>query len=290
MTQSAHTARIFIGCDSNDCDLEQMMVLEYSLRKHASIPLDIEWMRLSRDPASFWYSSGTGEGWRTDCWATPFSAFRWGIPARCNFQGRAFYTDADVLFLSDIAEIWHHPMEQGKVMLAAGSGSTLRLGELLWDCAAARPVLPPPQDLRRDLHGHKKLQQFFEQHPECITQLAPEYSNLDGDDLPRESLKALHYSDMGSQFSHRFSQPRLLAENRRHWFDGKIYRHYRDDLRELFDQYYHEALAAGYTLDQYRNPQPFGHFNKQSQKVYDGNPVTRRKRSFLKRILGKSFG
>lgn len=287
MKQSAHTARIFIGCDPNDCDLEQMMVLEYSLRKHASIPLEIEWMRLSRDPASFWYSNGANKGWRTDCWATPFSAFRWAIPARCNFRGRAFYTDADVLFLSDIAEIWHHPMDQGKVILAAGSGPTLRLGELLWDCSAAGPILPSLENLRRDLRGHKKLQQFFEQHPEYVAPLAPEYSNLDGDDLPRVSLKALHYSNMGSQFSHHFSLPRLQTENRSHWFDGEIYSHYRDDLRELFEQYYHEALAAGYTLDQYRNPQPFGHFNKQSQKVYSGNPVTRRKRSFLRRIFDR---
>ncbi|CAI1002228.1 MULTISPECIES: glycosyl transferase [Serratia] len=287
MTQSTHTARIFIGCDTNDCDLEQMMVLEYSLRKHASIPLEIEWMRLARDPASFWYSNGADAGWRTDCWATPFSAFRWGIPARCNFQGRAFYTDADVLFLSDIAEIWHHPMEQGKVMLAAGSGSSLRLGVLLWDCAAAEPFLPSLNKLRRDLRGHKKLQQFFEQHPENVAPLAPEYSNLDGDDLPCKQLKALHYSAMGSQFSHRFSLPRLQAENRNHWFDGQIYQHSRDDLRKLFEQYYHEALASGYTLDQYRNPQPFGQFNKQSQKVCDGNPMPRKQQPLLTRIFGR---
>lgn len=286
MTKSDHVARIFIGCDPNDCDLEQMMVLEYSLRKHTSIPFEIEWMRLSRDPNSFWYSSGTGEGWRTDRWATPFSAFRWSIPARCNFQGRAFYTDTDVLFLSDIAEIWHHPVETGKAMLAAGSGSALRLGEILWDCAVAEPFLPPLKDLQHDLRGHKKLQRSFEQHPQCVSALAPEYSNLDGDNLSREALKALHYSAMGSQFSHRFSLPRLQAENRNHWFDGQIYQHSRDDLRELFDQYYHDALAAGYTLDQYRNPQPFGHFNKQTQKVDDSRLMTRRMRSFLKRIFG----
>lgn len=201
-----------------------------------------------------------------------------GIPAFCNFQGRAFYSDADVLYLSDIAEIWHHPMEEGKAILASGIGKDLRLGEMLWDCEAAAHFLPPLEELHRDRHGHKKLQQFFEQHPEYVESLAPEYSNLDGDDLPLEALKALHYSDMGSQFSHRFSLPRLQSENRSHWFDGKIYSHYRDDLRELFEQYYHEALAAGYTLEQYRNPQLFGHFNKQSQKRYDGNTITRKKK------------
>ncbi|CAI2501132.1 glycosyl transferase [Serratia ficaria] len=290
MTQPMDIARVFVGCDPNDCDLEQMMVLEYSLRKHASIPVQIEWMRLSRDPADFWYSNAAGEGWTTECWATPFSAFRWGIPAFCNFQGRAFYSDADVLYLSDIAEIWRHPMGEGKAILAAGSGQDLRLGEMLWDCEAAARFLPPLEALRGDRLGHKKMQQFFEQHPELVEPLKPEYSNLDGDDLPLGSLKALHYSDMGSQFSHRYAMPRLKAENRSHWFDGKIYRHYRDDLRELFEQYYQEALQAGYTLERYRNVPPFGSFNKQSQRKYDGNPITRKKKPFLQRVFGGLLG
>src|SRR3546814_14032568 len=66
--------RVFVGCDPNDCDLEQMMVLEHSLRQHASLPVDINWMQLSSDPQSFWYSdSGIPAGWHTERWATPFS-------------------------------------------------------------------------------------------------------------------------------------------------------------------------------------------------------------------------
>lgn len=161
MMYSKEVARIFVGCDPNDCDLEQMMVLEYSLRKHASIPIHIQWMRLSRDPNSFWYTNGEGEGWSTEHWATPFSALRWSIPAFCNFQGRAFYTDADVLYLSDIADIWYYPMSEGKVILAAGTGEELRLGEILWDCEAAESILPSVEELRRDTIGHKKCKVFL---------------------------------------------------------------------------------------------------------------------------------
>ncbi len=285
MIISNDVARVFVGCDPNDCDLEQMMVLEYSLRKHASIPVHIEWMRLSRDPNSFWYSNGEGEGWHTERWATPFSALRWSIPAFCGFQGRAFYSDADVLYLSDIADIWYHPISEGKIILAAGSGEELRLGEMLWDCKTAKGILPSFEILRSDMFGHKKMQHFFEQHPEYVEPLAAEYSNLDGDDLPLDSIKALHYSDMGSQFSHRFSLPRLKRENRKHWFDGKIYKHYREDLKELFDRYYYEALAAGYSLDKYRNQPTFGHINKQSQRRHKGNIITRKQRSFLRRLF-----
>lgn len=129
------------------------------------------------------------------------------------------------------------------------------------------------------------MQSFFERHPEYVEPLAAEYSNLDGDDLPLDTLKALHYSDMGTQFSHHFSLPRLKRENRKHWFDGKIRKHYRSDLKELFDQYYYEALADGYSLDYYRNQQVFGHLNKQSQKRHKGNIITRSRRTLLRRFF-----
>ena len=87
--------KLFIGCDPNNSDLEQMMVLDYSLHKHTSEPVEIIWMQLSRDPSSVWYSNPqTGEGWHTEKWATPFSGFRWAIPAYCGFSGRAIYMDA----------------------------------------------------------------------------------------------------------------------------------------------------------------------------------------------------
>ena len=44
--------QVFVGCDPNNCDLEQMMVLEYSLRKHTSHPVNITWMQLSHDTNS----------------------------------------------------------------------------------------------------------------------------------------------------------------------------------------------------------------------------------------------
>jgi len=57
--------KVFIGCDPNNCDLEQMMVLEYSIHKHTKSPVEIIWMQLSRNPDSYWYSNPeTGEGWK----------------------------------------------------------------------------------------------------------------------------------------------------------------------------------------------------------------------------------
>ena len=56
--------KLFIGCDPNDCDLEQLMVLHYSITKYSSLPVDITFMQLTRDRSSFWYSGlKPEEGW-----------------------------------------------------------------------------------------------------------------------------------------------------------------------------------------------------------------------------------
>jgi len=52
MTEN-NTIKVFVGCDPNNSDLEQMMVLDYSIRKHTSDPVDIVWMQLSCDTNSY---------------------------------------------------------------------------------------------------------------------------------------------------------------------------------------------------------------------------------------------
>lgn len=281
------TIRLFIGCDPNNCDLEQLMVLVWSLKKHTRHPLDITLMHLSRDFESFWYSRpldappSNHAGWETGLWPTPFSGFRWAIPAFCHGKGKAIYMDADIFALSDIAELWDRPIPEGKVMLAAGRGAKLRLGTLVWDCERAVALLPSLDALRANPRAHHELKKYFESHPELIEPLPPAYSNLDGDNLPVEQIKFLHYSDMGSQFSHKFSIPRLSNERQAHWFDGTILPHPRPDLEALFDEIYHGALRDGASLEEWRIAKPFGPFPKKSQVRYKGNEITRRASKLL---------
>lgn len=284
------TPRIFVGCDPNDCDLEQMMVLEYSLRKHASLPLDIHWMQLSRDPQSFWYADPERrQGWRSDDWTTPFSGFRWSIPALCGFQGRAIYMDADMLVLCDIAELWQTPFEAGKVVMAKGGDQAWRFCVSMWDCAAARAHLPPLPAIVGERRAHHRLLAYFRTHSELIQAFDGQFNNIDGEGLPIEAIKILHYSDIGTQLSHKHSFQRLAAQGERHWFDGAVFDHPRQDLVELFDRHLAEALAAGYSLDRYRVKQRFGTLCKASRRNYKGNPVTRGKQppGLLRRLFGR---
>jgi hypothetical protein len=270
------TVRVFVGCDPNDCDLEQMLVLEYSLRLHASLPVEIHWMRLSADRDSPWYSDPAARaGWRTERWATPFSGFRWAVPAVCAYQGRAIYMDADTLVLDDIARLWRAPIDDGAIVLARRHRSFSRFCVSLWDCAAARTHLPTLDRLQADPHAHEACMRYFQRRPSLLGAIDPAYNNIDGEHQPVENIKILHYSDMGTQFSHAHAMPRLQAEGRRHWFDGKLLPHPRSDLTALFERHYADALASGRRLDDYRNPRPPGAFAKKSERRHRGNRVTR---------------
>lgn len=285
MTQD--TIKVFVGCDPNNCDLEQMMVLDYSIHKHTKLPVEIVWMQLSRDPNSYWYSNPeTGEGWNTTKWSTPFSGFRWAIPEYCGYVGRAIYMDADVVILDDLAKLWQHPIEGKSVVAAKTSADMTRLCTSLWDCDKAAKVIPSVDQLKNNIDGHKEMMKLFKKNKKLIQPYQNSYNCVDGENLVIKDIKILHYSDMGTQFSHKYAMPRVSKEGFKHWFDGKVMSHPRQDLIELFDSYYQEALANGYQLDDYRI-EPFGVFPKKTQQNYSGNKVTRKKES--KSLLSRIF-
>lgn len=272
----ADVVRIFVGCDPNDCDLEQMMVLDYSLHRHATLPLEIHWMRLSTNCSSPWYSDArSGRGWQTQRWATPFSGFRWAVPTVCGFQGRAIYMDTDILALGDIAELWRAPITAPAVVLARSENQFPRFCVSLWDCAAAREHLPTLEALQSRPASHAQCSQYFESNPQLMGAIDPAYNNIDGEGHAVECIRLLHYSDMGTQFSHRLAFARLAAEGKKHWFDGEVVPHPRADLTAEFDRCYEEALASGRSLDDYRNPSPFGNVVKKSERRHRGNIFTR---------------
>lgn len=286
---TAETIRVFVGCDPNNCDLEQMMVLDYSIHKHTSAAVEIIWMQLSGDPDSYWYSNPkTGAGWNTSKWSTPFSGFRWAIPEYCDYSGRAIYMDADVVILDDLAKLWQHPITAKAIVAAKTKADMTRLCTCIWDCEKAKGVIPAVEQLRQDADSHKKMMKLLKKNQRLIEPYQDSYNSVDGEDLAIDAIKILHYSDMGTQFSHKYALPRVEAEGSEHWFDGKIMAHPRQDLAELFDSYYNEALANGYQLENYR-VEPFGRFPKKTQQNYSGNKVTRpndyKKKSLFKRIF-----
>jgi hypothetical protein len=97
--------RVFVAAD--DSQMVAARVLEFSIRQHASRPVDVTLMRdlpvpLPRD--------------RRNRPRTGFSFYRFLIPKLCDYRGRALYLDADMLVFADLTELWAIPFEKSTVL------------------------------------------------------------------------------------------------------------------------------------------------------------------------------
>lgn len=255
--------KVFIGAAPNGDDAESALVCEFSIRKHASQPVDITWMALSSNPRSFFYAPL----WRTEEWATPFSGFRWVVPALAGFQGRAIYTDSDLIFLADIAELWNLPITPGKVVVAK---SPSRFCVSLWDCAAATSCLPSIQAIRSDPGAHQKLIRQFAASNLVAPFRHGDWNVFDGEkyaSLDDFRIKALHCTNIATQPGHRWAMERLPQG---HWYDGPVHPHSRPDVRALFERYYDEARVTGYRVENYIPAGPRVEYRKRSLVNYRG--------------------
>lgn len=242
--------RLFVGVDGTNCDLESQMVLEYSLRQHASQPVEITWMQQT--------AKGPYSGWRCGSGRTPFSHFRWSIPAMCNFEGKAIYTDSDFIFMADIAELWNQPVP-GVFLAKVGKKGLHKTCCMLFDCAKAKGHVPGLDKLKAmpDPQGTfaGKAGYFRKQHPELATAFEGDWNALDAEgyaDIHDPRIKAIHYTRMEHQVHLKYAQARLKKEGKTHWYTGPTMEHPNRQLADLFDRLYAEALAAGYTVEQYR--------------------------------------
>jgi len=222
--------RMFIGTSSNGEDNPTEAVYEYSLRKNCSREIDIVWMRQTNDPSSYWY------GWNTVNWPTPFSGYRWGIAEYCNFEGRALYTDCDMINFKDISELWDIDME-GKP-LAARKGSRFGGHEFcvtLIDCAAFKKLDPIPAARQRTLDAyHQRCIRSFSGNDNLVKEIDARWNCLDGENLQIEYIWHLHWTSMPTQ------------PWRPGWFTGVPAEHPRADLVNLFENLLIEANDNGY--------------------------------------------
>ena len=222
--------RMFIGSSSNGEDSPIEAVYEYSLRKNSSQDIDIVWMKQTNDPTSFWH------GFRAYNWPTPFSGYRWVIAEYCNFEGRAIYTDCDMINFKDIAELWNTDM-QGKP-IAARKGTRFGGHEfcvMLIDCAEFKKYADVPVQRQKTLDTyHQRCIAHFSGNDKLVHELDPRWNCLDGENYKIEDLWHLHYTNMSSQ------------PWRPGWYNGEPTEHPRSDLVELFEDMLIEANDAGY--------------------------------------------
>jgi lipopolysaccharide biosynthesis glycosyltransferase len=102
----SETARVFVGTDRSQWIGVQ--VLEYSIRKHSSIPVEVHPMvdLGLPEPSDPRQSQRTG-----------FSFSRFAIPQLAGYQGKAVYLDADMMVFKDFAGLWNIPVNDAKVVI-----------------------------------------------------------------------------------------------------------------------------------------------------------------------------
>jgi len=255
--------QLYVGCAPNGLDGESQMVLEYTAKKYSSLPIDIVWMQLNNDPISIYYV----KRWDTTQWATPFSGFRWSIPEVCNFEGEVIYMDSDMIILSDLTDLWNQPFEDGKVIMGKGGQQSWRFCVAKWNNVLAKQVMMPLERIQQLPNGHQRMMGMFANSREMVQPFEGNWNCVDGEGLQIEEIDCLHYSDMSTQFHLAYANERLKEEGRQHWFDGKTEPHWREDLQELFEHYYDEAIKAGYNEKQYYTEDV--EFTKESQANYN---------------------
>lgn len=258
------TARIFIGCSANNEDLEFEAILEYTLRKYASIPLDINWMKLSRDPKSFWYSDPeNGKGWNTKTWATPFSPFRWAVPAACNFEGKAIYLDIDMIVRADIAQLWNQEFKNGAVVIAKGKGKAFCCS--MFDCEKIKLHLPPIEALRADPKVYRDVRKTFDASPFLVQPFEGNWNCIDGEDykdLNDPDIKIIHCSWIPSQPHRKFADVRLRRQGKIHWDVRPAQRHKRPEIDAMMPGLLGDAAAAGFPVEKYWSQETFGAYGR----------------------------
>jgi hypothetical protein len=238
--------KVFVGCAPNGEDAESMMVLEYSIKKHCSMPVEIVWMMISDNPESYWY------GWDSSGWATPFSAFRCGIPEYCDFRGQAIYMDSDVMVLADLAELWNAPWTSDTAIVQSRGRWRLCVCKFHNERCRDNPAWPRVAQFKRHKNLYGRVYHLISVSDHLRQDFGTEWNNFDGEDNQSlQDIKLLHYTDMASQPHLKYAIPRLKNQGMTHWYDGELRPHSRPDVVDLFDNLYHEALLHGYNVDNY---------------------------------------
>jgi hypothetical protein len=98
-----------------------------------------------------------------------------------------------------------------------------------------------------------------------------DWNNLDGEDRPLNQAKILHYTAMDHQPHLGRAVDRMKETGQQHWFDSEIKPHWRNDVSDLFEECYQEALEAGLKVETYIPQTPYGPYNKLSQRGYKAN-------------------
>jgi hypothetical protein len=184
--------RIFVGTDASQ--MLAAKVLEYSIKKHASMSVDV--VPLCDVPVPLPKNPKNHP-------RTGFSFARFLIPSLCNYKGRAIYLDADMLVFSDISRLWKFPMSGADVICAeqpTAKGRIRQYSVMVMNCSNLR------WDIQEIVNGFDDGKYNYSQlmYEFCIVPankilptLPYEWNSLEFYEQGKTCL--IHYTDMPTQ-------------------------------------------------------------------------------------------
>lgn len=195
------SSAVFIGSEPRMCHAER--VLKYSIRKHARQAVRTFTMSHADGPPWSEFQIGRPRGVRPvhgthaaeDAWYTDFSNFRWAVPEKAGFEGRALYLDADVLVLGDVNELLEAPMCSPVQVL-----SPHELGVMKIDCRAFAGLegWPSIRQMQENRWRFVDYVNWLNQRG-MLGVLPPQWHCIDGVGFEEARTRLVHFSDMGCQ-------------------------------------------------------------------------------------------
>lgn len=185
--------KIFVG--TLESQMLATRVLEYSIRKHASISVEVT--PLHESPIPIPMPAETKNHPRT-----PFSFQRFLIPQSCGYQGKAIYLDSDMLVFNDIRNLWNHPMANAEIVscweTTKESGRRPQFSVMMLDCSKLDWEI---QDLVERLNSgeltYQKLVYEMAIAKNISATIEPHWNSLE---VYRKGITSLlHYTDMQKQ-------------------------------------------------------------------------------------------
>jgi glycosyl transferase family 8 len=191
--------RVYVG--SQEAQMLAVKVLEYSIRKHASMSVEV----FPLHHANVEYPMPREVRNRP---RTPFSFQRFYIPQLAGFQGRAIYVDSDMQVFQDIRSLWTLPFD-GADLLAArepDGGRKPQFSVMLLDCEALRWNLTDiVAALDRNELTYETLMYQMAVARNVRAAIDPRWNSLER--YVEGDTALLHYTDM-------HTQPWISRENR----------------------------------------------------------------------------
>lgn len=184
--------KVFVGSDQ--AQVAGLKVLEYSIKKHASMTVDVQLIDDTGVPVPVDEANRSRTG---------FSFSRFKIPQLCNWTGRGIYLDADMLVFTDIARLWQTDMQGHHVLYSEQTSGSARIPQfsvMLLDCAGL------DWDVNKIIAGMDAgeydyvdlMQKLCITPPDKLAPLLPETWNSLENFVAGET-NLIHYTDMPTQ-------------------------------------------------------------------------------------------